>query len=124
MNEKIDINGNTAGVGAVTGGTVNQTINIYNEEGKKLISKEEIEAQREKEEGFIFSTTLKKSKELYIKRDIDALLSNRISQKRSCLLFLHGQGGIGKSTLLEKFSQTKRPTIFIHLKDSVDRTMD
>jgi tetratricopeptide (TPR) repeat protein len=90
---------------------------------KKALTKEEIEAQREKEEGFIFSTTPKKSKEPYINRDIDAFLSNRIAQKNGCVLFLHGQGGIGKSTLLEKFSQTKRPTIFIHLKDSVDMSM-
>ena len=121
-NIEITLNGNTKGIGVVTGGTVNQNIIIYNSQGKKLITKEEIEAQRAKEEKLIFSTT-SKSKKVYINRDVDALLSNRITQKKGCVLFLHGQGGIGKSTLLEKFSRSDRPTIFIHINERVDMSM-
>jgi len=97
-------------------------INIYNSEGKKLITKEEIEAQRAKEEKLIFSST-PKSNQPYINRDVDALLSNRIAQKKGCVIFLHGQGGIGKSTLLEKFSRSDRPSIFIHINEKVNMSM-
>ena len=97
-------------------------INIYNSEGKKLITKEEIEAQRAKEEKLIFSST-PKSNQPYINRDVDALLSNRIAQKKGCVIFLHGQGGIGKSTLLEKFSQSDRPTIFIHINERIEMSV-
>jgi len=97
-------------------------VNIYNSKGKKLITKEQIEAQRAKDEKIIFSN-VKKSKKVYINRDVDALLSNRITQKKGCVLFLHGQGGIGKSTLLEKFSRSDRPTIFIHINERVDMSM-
>ena len=55
----IEIKGEVSGVGTITGD--NATINIYNSKGKKLITKEEIEAQRAKEEKIIFSN-VKKSK--------------------------------------------------------------
>ena len=93
-------------------------INIYNEKGKKLITKEEIEAQRKKEEKLIFFNVLK-LKQVYINREVDALLSNRIAQKKGCVLFLFGQGGVGKSSLLEKFRQTNRPTIYIHINERI-----
>ncbi len=97
-------------------------INIYNSEGKKLITKEEIEAQRKKEEKIIFSS-IAKSEDIYINREVDSLLSNRIAGKKGCVLFLHGQGGIGKSMLLNKFSRTDRPTIFIHINEKVNMSM-
>jgi len=97
-------------------------INIYNSEGKKLITKGEIEAQRAKEEKIIFSST-PKSTEVYINREVDSLLSNRIANKKGCVLFLHGQGGIGKSTLLEKFSRSDRPTIFIHINERIEMSV-
>jgi len=75
-----------------------------------------------KEETLIFSN-ISKPKHIYINREIDSILSNRIIQKKGCVLFLHGQGGIGKTKLLEKFSQTNRPTIFIQINESVNMSM-
>ena len=86
------------------------------------LTKIELEAQRAKEEKLIFSTT-PKSKPVYINRKIDSLFFNRIAQKKACVLFLHGQGGMGKSTLLEKFSKTGRPTIFIQINEQVEMSI-
>jgi len=121
---KIDIRGEIKGVGAVTGGVVYQIINntIYNAQDKKPIELKSLKSQREQEEKLIFSTTAK-SKQVYINREVDALLSNWIALKKGCVLFLHGQGGIGKSTLLEKFSRSDRPTIFININKSINMSM-
>ena len=98
---------------------INNYINQVN------LTKSELEAQRVKEKKPVFSTT-PKSKQVYINREIDNLLSNKIAQKKGCVLFLHGQGGIGKSTLLEKFSNKtddRRPTIFIQINEQVEMSM-
>ena len=83
----ITIDRDVNGVAHISGGTLNQTINIYNSDNKKLITKEEIEAQRKKDKETIFST-ISKSKKVYINKDIDTILSNRIAQKSNTVLVL------------------------------------
>jgi len=93
-------------------------INISNDSASSLL-KIELESQRKKEKNSLFPH-IKESDKIYIDRNIDTIVSNEISQKKSSILFIQAQGGSGKSTLLKKFSQTNRPTIFIHLNDKID----
>jgi len=62
----------------------------------------------------------RKTQQIYINRDIDFIIENHIEQKSSRLLFVHAQGGVGKSTLLKKFLSydvKKIPTVLINLQD-------
>ena len=62
----------------------------------------------------------RKPQQIYINRDIDFIIENHIEEKTSKLLFIHGQGGVGKSTLLKKFlsyDAKEIPTILINLQD-------
>lgn len=74
------------------------------------------------EEKLIFDM-LPRRKQVYIDREVDAILSNRIAQKVGGVLFLYGQGGVGKTTLLEKFSQTNRPTLYLHINQKIEMNM-
>jgi len=120
-NVEVNIDDGLTGVGNMNGGIFNQTIHNHSSQQINL-TKTELKAQREKEEKLIFSTT-PKPKPVYINREVDTLFSNRIAQKKGCVLFLHGQGGMGKSTLLEKFSKTDRPTIFIRINEQIEMSM-
>ncbi len=62
----------------------------------------------------------RKPQQIYINRDIDFIIESHIKEKSSKLLFVHGQGGMGKSTLLKKFlsyDAKEIPTVLINLQD-------
>jgi len=64
--------------------------------------------------------------QIYIYRDIDSIIEQKIENKEGKVLFVHGQGGVGKSTLLQKFKayeKKKIPTVFIDLKEQTNTTM-
>lgn len=59
-------------------------------------------------------TLLRTTNQIYINRDIDFIIEKRIEDKTPKVLFVHGQGGVGKSTLLKKFLKyeaTEIPTV-------------
>ncbi len=64
---------------------------------------------------------------IYISRTIDTLIDKKIRDKEGKVLFVHGDGGFGKSTLLRKYVQygehEKIPLVFIDLKEQSDSSM-
>ena len=61
------------------------------------------------------------SNQIYINRDIDFFIEEKVTNKTPKVLFVHGQGGVGKSTLLKKFLEYEYeeiPTVFINLQDT------
>ena len=61
------------------------------------------------------------NKNIYINRNIDFIIEEMIKEETSKLLFVHGQGGVGKSTLLKKFLSYEAkviPTVLISLQDT------
>jgi len=67
----------------------------------------------------------RQSHKIYINRDIDFTIEEYISNKTPKLLFVHAEGGFGKSTLLRKFLKYEErdvPTVLIDIKEQSNRS--
>jgi GTPase SAR1 family protein len=64
---------------------------------------------------------------IYITRAVDTIIDQKINAKEGKVLFVHGDGGFGKSTLLRKYVQYGEknaiPLIFIDLKEQTNSSM-
>ena len=59
------------------------------------------------------------TEQIYINRELDLLIEEKITNKTPKVLFVHGQGGVGKSTLLKKFlsyDDKEIPTVLINIR--------
>ena len=96
---------------------------VYNKEFMSMWGMDR-KTQRRLEEEMIFGNRLPRTKEPYIQREIDSILTKSILYKSPKVLFIYGEGGVGKSTLLRKFSNTKKsPSILIDLQKNSDMTI-
>ncbi|HHB94399.1 MAG TPA: hypothetical protein ENK88_04565, partial [Campylobacterales bacterium] len=67
----------------------------------------------------------RKSQSIYINRHIDLIIERYITNKTKKLLFVHAEGGFGKSTLLRKFLKYELrevPTVLIDIKEQSNRS--
>jgi len=112
MNKETNIEGNMQGVvNAESGSTINQTINY-------------ITSTSFEEEVKVCKTAYSKPKDIYIKREIDKKIEEKLIQNKASILFVHGRGGIGKSTLLKEVQyKANIPSIRININDSNDIDM-
>jgi len=63
----------------------------------------------------------RKTNQIYVSRDIDFVIEEYITNQTGKVLFVHGQGGVGKSTLLKKFLAYKAeeiPTVLINIQEN------
>ena len=59
--------------------------------------------------------------QIYINREIDFIIEEKIKEETPKLLFVHGNGGVGKSTLLKKFlsyDAKEIPTVLINMQEN------